>query len=1039
MTGSNMPPSTLFTIRASTVARLHTFLSFTAFFGALVIACSLHYTKVVKNAVSGWPEEWFPSVSATIGDWYPERNFFQFLIAVNSGPRFALLGLAYLRGRVSSPSSILPGFLLATGILRTLACGGWVFVTSSDDHDVHDVLMIGYIVLNIPWMLGNIRLSHGKVHRRRVRIASLFWVSLIPMIYFFVQHKVHHIPGAYTHYAFFEWSLILFDILYDSVTILDLENNESEVSINNQVDSRSASGHRAENQNEITKSLANEPSDPSVSTPSVGDKAPLVQNRPEIRSEKSIVCVTQLLASLRPSLSFLSDLYFAYQSWTLITALPVTLFYFSVWELALAGPEFSSLATLAPFFLGFSPVLSFATSHGGRTALAAAAGAIGLGLWWAESMWVRLGAVMFGVFCTGIRWAAEWQADVESGYHAVVFLLGLILSSLSKHLNHGNNPAWPIIDSTSGGQHVLVLVIGFLSLIEFGTRPNSPFPAALVSVSSTVSQDSNKSSKVHNGQTPASQESWLLPSLAFGSLIYSLHDRLSDPSSLVAWSWSGFPITGPHPHIHAPLTLLTQVAGAFLVLGLSPTSRAFVELPNISTHPLIFAIGALSTYILHTRTGWIGYTGGLLHAAFLTIITPPLLQSAGAAARARGVGRVFGTAWAVWTVFMFVSTFTVAYAFVPGAWSFRERTDLVLTAQLTLLAPIFNWNSLSMSSPAPPLPPIPKSTRRYIRAALALVAVVALIGPLRRSAPATPAPAPAHARARILNAGIWTVHFGIDNKGRDSQRGMRDLFRDMDLDIVGLLETDLHRAVFGSRDLTRVAVEDLGYYVDIGPGPNKHTWGCVLLSKFPILKTRHHLLPSPDGELAPAIEAVIDAYGVNVTVVVAHNGQEETPLDRELQSTELARIMSSSYPDPLIFLGYVVTDPHAKRPAPYEIMVTDGRVHDIYKDDHDRWCEYIFYRGLYRTAYARVSRGFITDTELQVGQFAVPSYGKTTGDVAEVDRYLQVAKDELPKEHWFPDAFYGNEHYGGVRGHFYHVFNAPLYFKFPPGASPSVL
>jgi hypothetical protein len=32
-------------------------------------------------------------------------------------------------------------------------------------------------------------------------------------------------------------------------------------------------------------------------------------------------------------------------------------------------------------------------------------------------------------------------------------------------------------------------------------------------------------------------------------------------------------------------------------------------------------------------------------------------------------------------------------------------------------------------------------------------------------------------------------------------------------------------------------------------------------------------LPSPDGELAPAIEAVIDAYGVNVTVIVAHNGQ----------------------------------------------------------------------------------------------------------------------------------------------------------------------
>ena len=41
--------------------------------------------------------------------------------------------------------------------------------------------------------------------------------------------------------------------------------------------------------------------------------------------------------------------------------------------------------------------------------------------------------------------------------------------------------------------------------------------------------------------------------------------------------------------------------------------------------------------------------------------------------------------------------------------------------------------------------------------------------------------------------------------------------------------------------------------------------------------------------------------------------QEETPLDRELQATELARIMSASYPDPLIFLGYVVTTPHAAR------------------------------------------------------------------------------------------------------------------------------
>jgi hypothetical protein len=30
---------------------------------------------------------------------------------------------------------------------------------------------------------------------------------------------------------------------------------------------------------------------------------------------------------------------------------------------------------------------------------------------------------------------------------------------------------------------------------------------------------------------------------------------------------------------------------------------------------------------------------------------------------------------------------------------------------------------------------------------------------------------------------------------------------------------------------------------------------------------------------------------------------------------------------------------------PYEIMVTDGKVHDVDEFDWDRWCEYIMYRG----------------------------------------------------------------------------------------------
>lgn len=62
-------------------------------------------------------------------------------------------------------------------------------------------------------------------------------------------------------------------------------------------------------------------------------------------------------------------------------------------------------------------------------------------------------------------------------------------------------------------------------------------------------------------------------------------------------------------------------------------------------------------------------------------------------------------------------------------------------------------------------------------------------------------------------------------------------------------------------------------------------------------------------------------------------------------------------------------------------------------------CEYIFYRGLYRTSYLRMSRGKITDTELQVGQFVVPPFGQRVADDSEDARYLRKRKEELPVEH----------------------------------------
>ncbi|KAK2463467.1 hypothetical protein APHAL10511_004553 [Amanita phalloides] len=966
--GLNRPPVVL---NASSIVRTHTILAALAFSAALIVGSACHYKKIVQNGVAGYPQEWFPSVSAAIGDWYPERNIFQILIALTSGPRFLLVIIQYYCHR--SQDSSLPTWVFVSGIIRTFTCGGWVYITSTDDHDVHDIFMISYILCNLPWMLGGITCTRYKnVRRRRKFVATTFFGTLIPLVYFFIRHKVHRIPGAYTHYAFFEWALIILDVAYDSITEAEFKEAEIQITLGTSL-------HMPVISDEIrNKSLVSNSDVPAMLWP---DASTVKDNS----------------TSWRSCLSFVSDLYLSYVFWSIFTVLMPTFFYFSIWELGIAGQELALLTTVSPLFMCIKSLRAAALTKGGLLVLniLSLSGLLAYAL---NSPLHRLFVVSFSSAIIMIRQVLDWTGLTGSNvtYQAVLMGLGLILSSLSKLFNHSNNPIWSFITEEAGGWNKTGIVLALAAISEHFLRDSS-------------------SEKNKHPLVTATNSHTLAVALPLGSLLFTLINLLGDSSTLIAWSWTGYENgmpRGPSPHLYGYLTFIAQALGLLL------------KSSNISSVSW-FLYGAISASVLYRRRNWIGYIGGLNLTVFIMSIIPVVFQRA---VNTRNPILTYSIAMFVYCLFHVAGVFTVAYAFVPGGEYFRERTDLMLTVQLLFLLPIFRWRRFSHSSVRYDLP---GWARSYMRRTLAMTTVLSLLITMYRWPPAA---LPSKPEQRIINAGIWTVHFGFNNVGRDSQRGIKTLLQDMQLDIVGLLETDLYRPSFGQRDLTRLVVEDLGYYVDIGPGPNSHTWGAVLLSKFPIINSTHHLLPSPHGELAPAIEAVLDVYGTEVMVIVSHNGQEETPLDRELQSKELGRIMSAAYPKPAIFLGYVVTHPHAERPAPYKHMVEDGRMHDIDKDDTDRWCEYIFYRGLYRTAYARISRGIITDTEMQIGQFVLPKHGYPITNDTEEGRYLRASKEELAVEHWFPSEYYGNEHAGGKNRHFYHVFNAPLYFRLPDGA-----
>lgn len=77
-------------------------------------------------------------------------------------------------------------------------CGGWTYVTSTDDHAWHDIFMISYLVATLPWTLGCLALSppNRKAVKLRKLFGGAFFGTLVPLVYYFIQHKVHNVAGG---------------------------------------------------------------------------------------------------------------------------------------------------------------------------------------------------------------------------------------------------------------------------------------------------------------------------------------------------------------------------------------------------------------------------------------------------------------------------------------------------------------------------------------------------------------------------------------------------------------------------------------------------------------------------------------------------------------------------------------------------------------------------------------------------------------------------------------------------------------------------
>ena len=610
------------------------------------------------------------------------------------------------------------------------------------------------------------------------------------------------------------------------------------------------------------------------------------------------------------------------------------MWYFPLWHMGISGYEVAVMATVSPFLLGIPPIRRLVA---GNVSLVQLSTITGLLAYMVKSPESRLGAVSFAVAQGCLAWTATWfsarsnPAKLEA--KTAAWLIGLMASSIAKFAFWTNNPLWPIMNDVNGGWNKTGIAVFLLAIVRTRQRGASYTGSA---------QPAEKS-----------KGSSVLAGLGLAGAFFGLHSLLSDSSTMTLWVWQGYPVQGPLAVPHGALTIFAMGAG--LVGGLF--------YPNVARSWSAFGIGSVGAAVLTSFHNWFGYYGGLALAMYLMAVTPVLIANAVRFAP----GRTFFVGFFMYNFMVLFHVWVVAYAFVPGGPLVRERTDWVMASMMIMIGCGVFSSIQNLGTPAkqktarPPANPAARKQRSYYIYILLLLQVLsASVAYLRFPAYNYE---PYHKESKLITAGIWTIHFSIDNDMWSSERRTESLIRETELDVVGLLESDLQRIIMGNRDTTQYLAEELGMWVDYGPGPNKHTWGAALLSKFPIVNSTHHLLPSPVGELAPAIHATLDAYGELVDVIVFHSGQEEDPEDRRLQSEYLADLMRNS-PRPTILLSYLVIKPGEGN---YNTYVGErSGMRDIDPSDWDRWCEYILYKGLRRTGYARVSRGSITDTELQV-------------------------------------------------------------------------
>ncbi|MGY0065425.1 endonuclease/exonuclease/phosphatase family protein [Streptomyces sp. QTS137] len=206
-------------------------------------------------------------------------------------------------------------------------------------------------------------------------------------------------------------------------------------------------------------------------------------------------------------------------------------------------------------------------------------------------------------------------------------------------------------------------------------------------------------------------------------------------------------------------------------------------------------------------------------------------------------------------------------------------------------------------------PSFPRPVRTVrATALLAVTSVLAAAAPATATGAGAPgAPAP----AVPLRVATFNIHAGAGQDGIFDLGRTARAVRDLDADVVGLQEVDVH---WGARsdfvDEARALAEKLGMRVFFAPvydldpaagGGERRQYGVAVLSRHPVLEAENHEITrlstqTSDPVPAPApgfAEVTVDVEGTRVHVYSTHLDHRADPSVREAQVADMLDVLAA--------------------------------------------------------------------------------------------------------------------------------------------------